>query len=258
MALLHVDFHSELMRLNVAMNVVLPQPTRTTLEKHVANGEKWPTLWLLHGCTGCYTDWQRYSGIERLANDYGLAVVMPDAYRSWYTDMRGGPPYFSFLTEELPFLARAFFPISARREDNFIAGLSMGGYGAFKLAMLRPDIYAAAVSLSGSLDMVPFAESFAEEYLHREMETVFGGVRAIAGTDNDLFHLAAQLAAAEGPKPRLFQACGTADHQYEYNLRFRDHARRLGLDLTHEEGPGDHNWDFWGLWLKRALEWLTA
>ena len=256
MALLHVDFHSELMRLNVAMNVILPQPTRVALEKHVAGGAKWPTLWLLHGCTQCYTDWQRYSSIERFADERGLAVVMPDAHRSWYTDAQAGPPYFSFLTEELPFLARAFFPLSDRREDNFIAGLSMGGYGAFKLAMLRPDMYAAAVSLSGCLDMVTFAESFAEEYLLREMETVFGGVEAIAGTEHDLLHVAEQLAAAEGPKPRLLQACGTADPHCESNRRFRDHARRLGLDLTHEEAPGDHDWDFWDPWLKYALQWM--
>jgi S-formylglutathione hydrolase FrmB len=131
----------------------------------------------------------------------------------------------------------------------------MGGYGAFKLALRCPEKFAAAASLSGALDMAGQAKA-AEKEWRTELERVFGDLGALAGNDNDLLHLAAKIARSTGPRPALYQWCGTGDFLYQDNLRFRDHARRVGLALTYEEGPGTHEWSYWDRQIQRVLEWL--
>ena len=112
-----------------------------------------PLLYLLHGLSDDHTAWVRYTSIERYADAYGLAVVMPQVHRSFYTDQAHGGAFWTFLAEELPELVQRFFVVSARREDTFVAGLSMGGYGALRWALRRPGRFAAAASLSGALDV---------------------------------------------------------------------------------------------------------
>ncbi len=245
MALLHCDFHSDVLQLACSMDVILPQAPRP---RRVA------TLYLLHGLSDDHTIWQRRTSIERHVADLPLAVVMPAVGRSFYTDMAHGLRYWTFVSEELPALCRRLFPLSARREDTFVAGLSMGGYGAFKLVLRCPRRYAAAASLSGALDMATLLES--DPARGPEMANIFGDLGRFRGSEHDLFGLAETLARSAGPKPRLFQWCGTEDFLYRGNLAFRDHARRLGLDLTYTDGPGDHQWKHWDEQIQHVLRWL--
>ena len=110
-------------------------------------------LWLLHGLSDDNTCWQRFSNIERYANDSGTVVVMPDGDRSMYMDNVSGQNYKRFITEELPQYLHFLFGLSEKRENNFIAGLSMGGMGAAKIALANPDKYAGFGSFSGLLDL---------------------------------------------------------------------------------------------------------
>jgi S-formylglutathione hydrolase FrmB len=255
MALLHCHFFSDVLGLSCSMDVVLPQTTSGQIGMEgVADRDPFPTLYLLHGLSDDHTIWQRRTSIERYAADLGLAVVMPAVHRSFYTDMVRGYRYWTFVSEELLAICRSFFPLSDRRDDTFVAGLSMGGYGAFKLALRCPERFAAAASLSGALDMAHVAQG--DDERKPEWENVFGDLAAIAGSDNDLMHLAEVVATSDGPKPRLFQWCGTEDFLYEANVRFRDHARRLGLDLTYTEDPGDHQWAYWDAQIQNVLAWL--
>jgi S-formylglutathione hydrolase FrmB len=257
MALIHCNFHSETLRSATSMDVILPQPPGAQPGSKRTRRKPHPTLWLLHGLADDNTIWQRRTSIERYVAPLNLAVVMPHAYRGFYTDMARGYPYWTYLSEEVPRLARAFFPLSEKRDENFVAGLSMGGYGAFKLALKRPEMFAAAASLSGALDIAGIAaQGNSDAFKVREFTDIFGPLRAIPGSDNDLFALAKKFAKAKGPKPTLYQCCGVEDGLYPHNLRFRDHARSLGLDLTYEEGPGQHDWAFWDRWIQRVLEWL--
>ena len=140
MALLQIGFFAETLGKQVHMNVLLPQRSGS----RALPGEipSYPTLYLLHGMSDDYTIWERRTSIERYAADKNLAVVMPDGDLSWYTDMKFGGRYFTFLSEELPAVCRDLFPqLSQKREDTFVAGLSMGGYGAFKLAMRCPEAF---------------------------------------------------------------------------------------------------------------------
>ncbi|ERI94419.1 putative esterase [Clostridiales bacterium oral taxon 876 str. F0540] len=217
--------------------------------------EKYPTLYLLHGLSDDHTIWQRRTSIERYVSDMGLAVVMPNAGRSFYTDMKHGYKYFTYITEELPEIARQFFPLSSKREDNFVAGLSMGGYGAFKAALSFPEKYAAAASLSGVLDI---ASRVKEDTIQdkEELYNIFGDLNSIAESKNDLLYLTKQVSASKSDKPKLYQCCGTEDFLYEDNQVFRNFIKDTDFDYTYDEGPGVHDWAYWDTQIQKVLNWL--
>ncbi|MEF3311040.1 alpha/beta hydrolase family protein [Paenibacillus sp. GYB004] len=244
MAFMQCTFSSDTLSIGVSMNVILPDPKPGLTDRKI------PTIYLLHGLSDDHTAWTRYTAIERYARTKNVAIVMPAVNRSFYTDMASGYPYWTFVSEELPAKARAFFPLSDKREDTFVAGLSMGGYGAFKLALRRPDLFAAAASLSGALDLADGPERWSRDFGY-----IFGQVDRIPEQD-DLFRLAEKVALSDGPKPKLYQACGTEDYLYPHNQRFLAHARNVGLDVTYEEGPGLHEWSFWDSYIGRVLNWL--
>jgi putative tributyrin esterase len=257
MALIQCSFMSSVLRTQTSISVVIPTLTYDEIaegrEDMYAPGTRFQTLFLLHGYSDDQTGWLRFTTVERYAVSRRLALIIPSVQNSAYADMAHGGRYWTYVTEELPRVARALFPLSDRREDNFVAGLSMGGYGAFKVALRNPDRFAAAASLSGALDV---ASLLIEPDRRGMFENVFAANDKVAGSDDDLFHLAEIAARSKGRAPKLYQACGTEDFLYARNISFRDHARSLGLDLTYEEGPGAHEWDFWEAYIRRVIDWL--
>lgn len=249
MATIECRFKSEVLQLSTAMTVVVPDEALTRKPERLA------TLYLLHGMSDDHSTWTRLTSIERHAADFRLAVVMPAVHRSFYTDMSCGGNYWRHVSEEVPRVARALFPLSDRREHTFAAGNSMGGYGAFKLALRLPERFAAAASLSGLLDVAERAREW-DPVRHAEMEWIFGPVDRVSGSDNDLVHLAEREAARRGEKPALYMWCGTEDGLYRNNLSFRDKAAAAGLRITYEESAGGHQWSQWDRWIQRVLEWL--
>jgi S-formylglutathione hydrolase FrmB len=259
MILTDVNFMSETLGLRCSMNVILPQ--RTLKQARRGGKPAHRTLFLLHGHSDDHTAWQRWTSIERYAETYHLAVVMPAVHLSFYTDMVHGGKYWQFISEEVPAVARDLFPLSNARADNFVAGLSMGGYGAFKLALTHPNRFAAAASLSGALDInevvKPVPRDPANEIWQAEMRNIFGDLDKVPGSEHDLFVLAEKVARGR-TKPRLYQCCGTEDFLYQDNLRFRDHVHSLPLKFTYEEGPGEHVWEYWDRMIQKVLAWLPG
>ena len=130
---LEMNFYSNELRKNTQIYVLLPR------FKGEADA-KCKTLWLLHGLSDDHTSWMRNTSIERYAAKHHLAVVMPNVDRSRYTDTAYDANYFSFVAKELPELCRdTFKQMSEKREDNIVAGLSMGGYGSLKVALTCPE-----------------------------------------------------------------------------------------------------------------------
>ncbi|MBK8046746.1 MAG: esterase family protein [Anaerolineales bacterium] len=254
MAFFTCNFFSDALRLSVSANVILPEPA-----VKARGARKLPVLWLLHGLSDDHTIWERRTSIDRYADAYGIAVVMPAVDRSFYADMVRGNRYWTYISEELPAVMRSFFPLSSKRADNFVTGLSMGGYGSFKLALSHPNRYAAAASLSGTFptfaapDQGPHAGDTA--WLE-ELGNIFGDLKRFRGSRNDLFALAAKVAKNPESAPRLYQACGTEDFLYQENLQFKAYAAEIGLPVTYEEGPGEHEWGFWDTYTQRVLAWL--
>lgn len=257
MILNEVNFFSETLGIRSSMNVLLPQ--RALMDGKSQRRPNYRTLYLLHGHSDDHTAWLRWSSIEKYAEELNLVVVMPAVNLSFYTDMAHGSAYWRFISEEVPALVGDMFSLSAKREHNFVAGLSMGGYGAFKLALTYPERFAAAASLSGAVDIREVVRVKKGDPLNAawivQMRDVFGDLSKVPGSKHDLFALAKK--AAKGPvKPRLYQCCGTEDFLYADNIRFRDAVRRLPLDLTYEEGPGEHVWAYWDKMIQNVLKWM--
>ncbi|RIX54001.1 esterase family protein [Paenibacillus nanensis] len=254
MALMSCRFYSETLGLSTSMTVILPEETQTQIGMSNRSGGKLhKTLYLLHGLSDDDSIWTRRTSVERYVSEYGIAVVMPNVHRSFYTDMEYGGDYWKFLTEELPAKARAFFPLSSAREDNFVAGLSMGGYGAFKWALTYPERFAAAGSFSGALDMAGHVKASREHAPNRTFELIFGD-KDIAGTDADLLALLKRPAEG-GERPLLYQSCGTEDFLYQGNIVFRDACLQSEYQLTYHDGPGDHTWAYWDEHIQHFLKW---
>jgi S-formylglutathione hydrolase FrmB len=165
--------------------------------------------------------------------------------------MAEGPNYWDHISEEIPRVARSFFPLSDAREDNFVAGLSMGGYGAFKLGFLCPEKFCAAASLSGALDI-----DWLNTARPGEARRIFGETASFAGSPHDPVRMLDDLCRSDRPKPKLFQCCGTEDFLYNANQRFRSAAAAKAIDFTYAEQPGMHCWEFWDHTIQDVLRWL--
>lgn len=245
MALIKVDFAAELLELDTSMTVVLPQ----------AGEGPPPVLYLLHGLTDGDSGWTRFTSIERYATERGLAVVMPQVHRSFYANEAYGMRFWDFLSEELPATVERFFRVSTRREDTYVAGLSMGGYGAFKWALREPHRFAAAASLSGALDLAYLQEFDLRPHMRALVSRVFAD-RTVAGGDEDLLHLA--KTADPATLPRLFLRCGTEDPLLKQNERFASACAAAGVGLDSGFGPGEHAWSYWDAQIQPALDFMLV
>jgi S-formylglutathione hydrolase FrmB len=238
MAFLQTAIFSQVLGIQTAFNVIIPE---------VKGQEKPRVLYLLHGLSDDHTIWSRRTSVERYASAYNLAVIMPTTQRGFYTNMKIGYNYWTFISEELPEIVKNLFNVSDKREDTFAAGLSMGGYGAMKLGLGCPDKFAGVASMSGALDM-------------RTRKDLGPEYHATFGTDfddnNDLFYLADKVAESGKERPRLYICCGTEDFLYNDNQLFLNKVRKLNYDVTYKEGPGNHNWEYWDTMIQDILKWI--
>ncbi|WP_203567532.1 alpha/beta hydrolase [Aestuariimicrobium ganziense] len=250
---MRVAFFSTALGLSTSMTVLLPQREtagQIGMEGATAQGLP-PVLYLLHGASDDDTIWTRRTSIERYASEAGLAVVMPDAKLSFYNNEPHGYRYWDHVSDELPRLVAESFQVSTAREDTFVAGLSMGGFGAMKLALNQPERFAAAASLSGALDMAG-ADVNAEgnEWLAR----VWGPEGIPQGSPNDVQGLLSTVDKASLPK--LWVGCGTEDFLFEDNEAFIKAAEDAGVELTVSITGGAHTWDLWDREIAKVIEWL--
>ena len=250
MALITLQYRSKALRMATTVDVILPE-----------SGSLGPdgcckTLYLYHGLSDDQSSWRRYTSIERYAAKHGIAVIMPSVERSWYTDTAMGN-YFTFVTEELPQVCRSYFRcMTGRREDTFVAGESMGGYGAMKAALLCPETFGGCIALSGSYDITRKNRELTDTILG-EWQSIFGARPAdLEGSEFDLF-AAAKRRAEEGTElPKMYLWCGTEDHLLGVSRRFHAHLEQLKIPHAYSESEGDHSWKWWDQQIQKALCWL--
>ena len=250
MAFFQMNYQSDALGMGVAVNVIVPEGAK--------HGQTYRTLYLLHGLSDDHTTWMRRTAIERYAGEHNLAVVMPGVGRSWYTDTASGAKYLTFVAEELPAVCRGFFGgMSHRREDTWIAGLSMGGYGAIKAALTYPDRFGGAASLSGTLDIADVNRTRPMD----EWRGIFGfdmqTQGELKGTQHDLFALAQRCFADKKPFPAIYLWCGEQDRGHEYSERFSAMLYELGVPHRYDSSEGDHSWPWWDKHIQDALRYLT-
>jgi len=259
MALLNINYYSKALKKRTPVNVILPEKAKTEKGAGIPEVESYKTLYLLHGLSGDHTDWVRWSRIETYASQYGIAVVMPEVGRTWYTDTSYDENYFTFVAEELPEVCRGYFKgMSSRREDNMVAGLSMGGYGALKIALSRPDKFGYCASLSGSLDVTRKGRTVDMPMWRGVFDFDLKDPMELKDSCHDLFALARKNSAAGNPFPKLYIWCGTEDVLIKINREYRDLLNELGVEHCYEEGEGDHTWPWWDLHIQDALKYLLG
>lgn len=251
MAFFQANFYSEALGFQTTVNVFIPQRSTTGqigVAGNAANGE-YKCIYLLHGLSDDHSIWLRRTSIERYADEYGICVVMPFGGRSFYTDMKHGEKYYTYISEELPCLMAEFFGISTKRENNFIAGLSMGGYGALKIGLKNPQRYAACAGLSAVADIRGWTEECPEL-----MTPIFGENPRVPASE-DLFNLA-ETVNQDPVKPRVYMGVGTEDFLYEGNVKLKEKFESLDFDFTYRESSGTHCWAFWDEYIQYVLKWM--
>ena len=256
MALIEMTARSQYLEKEVDFFIVLPEDSRGLIGMAGQAAAQCPTLYLLHGMSDDHSIWLRRTSVERYAAERGLAVVMPTTDLGFYTDMAMGERYWKYITQELPALCRSFFPqLSPRREDTFVAGLSMGGYGALKCGLRASETFSFAAGLSSVADIVECVNSgrLGNPGYWRD---IFGDPKKLPGSFNDLFAAASDYAAGSFPPVKFYMWCGTEDSLYPQNVRLRDHMRKLGLRLTYQESPGNHQWKYWDRKIQTVIKML--
>jgi putative tributyrin esterase len=262
MALIDIKLFSTILKTNVDVRVIMPTPDEpfyTDDTPYYKNGYKYQVLYLLHGAHGDCTVWSRNTGIERYAQAHKLIVVCPSVTNSCYLNMAYGGAFMDFVTMELPTMINYTFPVSQKREDTFIAGMSMGGYGAWRIALEHPERFNCAVSLSGGLLIgtnKPLTKGAPSSI---SMKDVFGEGEAAERMmqENNLLNIFKKRIEEGVELPRWFQCVGTEDFTYEGNQEMKKALEELGVDLTYDEGPGIHNWDYWDPELRKILDtWM--
>lgn len=260
MALIQVNYMSRALMRTVPLQVILPVDKLAMPGEPDHDARPFKTLYLLHGIFGNYTDWVSGTRIQRWAEEKDLAVVMPSGDNAFYVDQPAAHNlYGEFVGRELVEVTRRMFPLSPKREDTFIAGLSMGGYGALRNGLKYHGTFGCVAGLSSAtvIDGINNRTDDAVFFQGRTFaERVFGDLSKAEESDLNPAWLAAQLAAAHKELPRLYMACGLDDALLPGNRRLRDALLAAGADLTYEEGPGAHEWDFWDRHIKKVIDWL--
>jgi S-formylglutathione hydrolase FrmB len=246
MAFAELKFFSKALEKATAADILLPESK--------LDGP-FPVLYLLHGLSDDHTIWQRRTSIERYVQNLPLIVVMPDGGRGFYTDAEQGMACETAIVRDLVEYVDTLFRTKANRTGRCLAGLSMGGYGAAKLALKYPDRFCAAVSHSGALGFGHWPLKPAPD---KPFDTEFARVIGVnsPGGPNDLHALAAKLPQKQRPALRI--DCGTEDFLLEANRAFHAHLDTLKFAHEYQEFPGGHTWAYWDLHIQEALTFLTA
>lgn len=235
MAFCTVQFFSPALQKACSMNVILPD--------RQAGAGPFPVFYLLHGLSDDHTIWARRTSIERYVEGLPLIVVMPDGGRSFYCDAVEGPAYETHIVQDVIGFVERFLNAIPAREGRVIGGLSMGGYGAIKLALKFPHLFCSAVSHSG-----PLAFTRREE-LNPEFRRIFGS--SYRGGKDCLFRLAETVDRALLPAIRI--DCGVGDGLLGENHDFRKHLTTLNIPHEYEEFSGAHAWAYWDLHVQEAI-----
>ncbi|WP_017471424.1 alpha/beta hydrolase [Amphibacillus jilinensis] len=260
MALLQVSYFSDAMQREVTFNALIPKDMRKEAGQKVNDHHAMKSLYLLHGYSGSFTDWLTYANVRELSERYQIAIFMPSGENHFYIDDTDKKNlYGEYIGAELVEYTRGMFPISDQKEDTFIGGLSMGGYGAIRNGLKYPENFGKIIALSSALityniqNASPdYADGVADyQYFTR----VFGDLTKLKGSDKDPEALFSQLKKENKTIPHIYMACGSEDFLLDVNHKLRDFLNSENSDFTYVEAPGEHSWTFWNTYIEKALAW---
>ncbi|GAB6091208.1 alpha/beta hydrolase [Spirochaeta dissipatitropha] len=259
MALATIDYYSDALRRKVDFRVIVPDPGDRGENPHYNRGMK--TLILLHGYTGAGSDWLLNSTIVDIADRCNLCVLIPSGENSFYLDGKAtGRKYSTYIGQELPEFAAGMFHLSRKREDMFIAGFSMGGFGAIHASLRFNQTFGKIAALSSALivhevaQMKPGSGNDIANYEYYEL--MFGKPAELISSENNPEELIRRLQTAGEMLPEMYLACGTEDFLLQQNRAFVNFLQEKKVPHVYEETSGDHNFEFWNPQLSMAIEWM--
>lgn len=245
-----VTMRSTVLDMDVKLELILPE------DRHVSadlRGTTYPILYILHGYKEDCSTWMHLSNLPLLVRDLPLIVCTVSGYNGFYVNQKSGFRIFDYLTQELPMKLKNFLPISDGRENTYIMGESMGGYGTLRLALGAPEVYGHACVLSGG--PMAYSRKMPDGRAQNRIEMLLGSEEEFKGSDNDLYALADRLEQSDGPKPKLVFYCGTEDPGYERNRAYVEYLEQNcpSLGVKAEYWHGAHDFYFWNTALPKAL-----
>lgn len=261
MALVQVNFISKMLSRTVTFNAIIPLDKISFGEEEVVEAKPLKTLYLLHGAFGNYTDYLSGTRIQRWAEEHNLAVIMPSGENQFYVDKPSrGENYGAYVADELVEFTRKMFPLSYKKEDTFIAGLSMGGYGALINGLKYHETFSRIGAFSPGLmidDIASRSELLSVTGWSMDFyDNAFGGIDTIKNSDKDYYYLIDQLLENKKEIPKIYLPIGTDDFLLESVRGFKSFVDKREVPLTYIEDDGGHEWDFWDKYVKNFLEWL--
>ncbi len=245
MAYLSMHTYSYELKMTTLINLFIPDSPKMDIPMSERK-----TLYLLHGLSDNATAWVRRSNIEVYAEKYGLIVVMPSADRSFYCDGVNGMNYFSYITKELPLYLNRVLNISMDRDKNLIAGLSMGGYGAMKMALSFPEKYFAVGSFSGVLDIEPLVKDASPEIIQQFPFLLKENEDPATSTNNPISLLKKDIDIL------MYVSCGLQDNLLITSKNFEERAQSLGIKAKFVYEDGAHTWPFWDRHISLFLDFV--
>ena len=255
----HLTLHypSRILGTNTTIHILIP--SITGLEQ-VPGQSPFPkirgTLLLLHGMQNDPEDILLNSSISAYADACRLAVILPEGGNSFWLDTVPGAGYESFLTLELLPALRALLPLSEDRENTFIGGYSMGGYGSLRIALRHPELFSRCFVLSGALD-IRFSAAFVKSAVPALVPHLLRHPRTLPGSEYDLKAVFNSF-PEENEKPDLYFACGEDDYFCRISKEYAKLAESLGFSAPCHITEGGHDWEYWDNALKCAMQWLIS
>ena len=259
MAYLRIEYFSNALRRTANFEMMIPEepPAGIPWERNEAQSRPMKTLFLLHGYTGKAGNWVP-SGV---AEKYNFAIVMPTAENSFYLNGEAtGRQYQTLVGEELVDYVRKTFNLVKGPDDTYIAGLSMGGFGALHTGLAYPDRFGKIAALSSALivhelkSIKPGGGNQVANYeYYREC---FGDLSTAAERDVNPEVLAHSLKAAGKKIPDIFMACGTEDFLIENNRTMHRFLEEENIPHEYHESKGIHDMVFWQEYIVKAAEWM--
>ncbi|MDE5589860.1 MAG: acetylesterase [Acetatifactor sp.] len=260
MAIGTFEFFSDSLKRGTQFRIILPNEADAASE-----GETVPLklLILLHGYCGNSGDWLWNSAAVEMAQKYHLCIVLPSGENSFYLDGKEtGRQYATYVGQELVRYVRKTFGLSGRREDTFIGGYSMGGFGAIHTALQFHDTFAGAIALSSAMivygigGMKPGDDNGVANYEYYRL--MFGDPETVEESGVNPEKLILQIEEKGVLMPKFYLACGEQDFLLQSNRRFEGFLKEHGVEYCYTEGSGEHNFEYWNRHLEPGIRWLLG
>ncbi len=268
MAFMQISFYSKVLNMVTNMSAIIPEKSNGVGISRNEQREttQWPVLYLLHGGSDDSSKWWRYTSIERYAAERNIAVIMPEVGQSGYVNMKYGPDYFTFISEEVPEMAHHIFHLSQKRAETAICGVSMGGNGALKVGLKYPDRFSTIGVFSAGNKIAEKEFTTAQvpqegiDYRRKRNIWIYGtnDLNSLIGNPEvDVFQMAKDAIDRGGPLPKIFSVLGHEDHNYsgvQLTRNFFESLPGNPFRFEHHEGSGKHEWAFWENWIEEFLD----